>query len=347
MSRNAMNQPETSQRDREYQGKASLYRYMIEDSRDVVFLLDENGCFVYLNNRIRHVLGYKKEELLGVHFSKLLHPDDLKRSQTAYSQCINASGRATARGVHLRIRHKSGVDNFRYFDIKLVAVPESVSQDYIEEAGQADEAGRHRAVIYGAARDINQLKSLERIIRTNTHHDYLTGLPNRALLKDRVRHAIARARREGLNFAVMFIDLDGFKQVNDMFGHSAGDILLQSVAQRLTASLRESDTLARIGGDEFVLLLPVIRSKEEARGIARKLMREISAPFEFNGSTIPLSASIGIAVYPDNGESFERLVNAADNAMYYIKHKPKNGYALLADLPDAERINTVYRTKPD
>lgn len=315
------------------QDTAELYRYMIEGSRDVVFLLDAQGRFVYLNDRIKPLLGYHKQELLGVHFSTLLHQEDLKKSERAYAQCINNSGRATKRGVQLRVRHKSADDNFRYFDIKLAAVPENISQAYLDNRDEVDNTDQ-RVVIYGAARDITQLKSLEQIIKTNTNYDYLTGLPNRALLKDRIRHAIARARREELNFAVMFIDLDGFKRVNDIFGHSAGDILLQVVSQRLLACVRETDTLARVGGDEFVLLLPVTRSEAEIRGIAEKLIAEINTPFVFNGYSISLSASIGIALFPDNGESFESLVDAADNAMYHIKHQEKNGFTFLTDVPD-------------
>lgn len=320
---------------------AELYRYMIEGSRDVVFLLDARGRFVYLNDRIKPLLGYQKEELLGVHFSSLLHPDDMKKSENAYAQCINNAGRSTKRGVQLRVRHKFGDGDFRYFDIKLSAVPEKIGLAFLDDLGEVDNADR-RVVIYGAARDITQLKSLEHIIKTNTNYDYLTGLPNRALLQDRVKHAIARARREALKFAVMFIDLDGFKQVNDVFGHSAGDILLQAVAQRLGACLRETDTLARVGGDEFVLLLPMTRNAEEVRGIAAKLIAEINTAYVFNGNSISLSASIGIALFPDNGENFDSLVDAADNAMYHIKHKQKNGFAFLTDLPDSRRqVNTV------
>lgn len=323
------------------QDTAQLYRYMIEGSRDVVFLLDAQGRFVYLNDRITPLLGYRKQDLLGVHFSSLLHPDDLRKSESAYAQCINNAGRGAKRGMQLRVRHKSGDAEFRYFDIKLAAVPEKISQAYLDDQNPAANTDQ-RVVIYGAARDITRLKSLEHIIKTNTNYDYLTGLPNRALLQDRVKNAIARARREELKFAVMFIDLDGFKQVNDVFGHSAGDILLQAVAQRLIACLRETDTLARVGGDEFVLLLPVARNEEEVRRIAAKLIAEINTPFVFNGYSISLSASIGIALFPENGENFDGLVNAADNAMYHIKHQQKNGFAFLTDLPDGHwRQNTV------
>jgi diguanylate cyclase (GGDEF)-like protein len=154
--------------------------------------------------------------------------------------------------------------------------------------------------------------------------------------------ALAHARREGLKFAVMFIDLDGFKQINVVFGHSAGDILLQAVSVRLTTCLREADTLARIGGDEFVLLLPVVRALEEVRVIATKLLNEIQTLFLLDGYSVPLTASIGIALFPDNGETFDNLINAADHAMYHIKHSTKNGYAFLSDLTEGNRRENIF-----
>lgn len=308
---------------------------MIEDSRDIVFLLDEQGRFVYLNDRVHSLLGYQKQDLLGAHFSLLLHPDDIKRSESAYAECINKSGEATARGTQLRVRHKHGKNHFRYFDIKLSAIPESISQRYKDILAEQDEGGR--LVFYGAARDITQLKSLENIIHTNTNYDHLTSLPNRALLKDRMKQAMAHARRESVKFATMFIDLDGFKQVNDAFGHSVGDILLQAVAARLTNNLREEDTLARVGGDEFVLLLPVVRNPAEVSVIAEKLLTEINVPFILSDHRISLSASIGIALFPENGNDFDSLINAADKAMYHIKRNSKNGYAFISELAGLKR----------
>jgi diguanylate cyclase (GGDEF)-like protein/PAS domain S-box-containing protein len=318
------------------QDRMEIYRFMIESSRDIVFLLDEQGRFVYLNDRVQSLLGYNKQDLLGKHFSHLLHPDDIKHSESAYADCINKSGNATARGIQIRVKRNRGRDNFRYFDIKLSAIPETLSKSYGTSI-LADTNEHGRLAIYGVARDITQLKSLENIIHTNTNYDHLTGLPNRALLKDRIKQAMARARRESLKFAIMFIDLDGFKQVNDRFGHSAGDIVLQAVAARLTACLREEDTLARVGGDEFVLLLPVVRTPDEVSIIADKLLNEINAPFLLSEQRISLGASIGVALFPDNGDTFDRLINAADKAMYHIKRNAKNGYVFTSELAAVHR----------
>jgi diguanylate cyclase (GGDEF)-like protein/PAS domain S-box-containing protein len=315
----------------EPQQTPDIYRFMIEDSRDIVFLLDEGGRFVYLNDRINSLLGYEKQELIGAHFSMLLHPDDQKRSETAYAGCINKSGNAMARGIQLRVRHRRSGDNYRFFDIKLSAVPEAIGKKY-RNVVTTDKDKAQRLAIYGVARDITRLKSLENIILTNTNYDHLTGLPNRALLKDRMKQAMAHARREGVKFAIMFIDLDGFKQVNDLFGHSAGDIVLQAVSTRLTDCLREEDTLARVGGDEFVLLLPVAHTLEQVSVIAEKLLKEINTPFVFSDNRLSLGASIGIALFPDNGETFDILINAADNAMYHIKRNDKNGYVFISEL---------------
>ena len=316
----------------ESQDITDIYRFMVEGSRDIVFLLDAQGRFVYLNDRVQSLLGYQKQALLGEHFSTLLHPDDIKRSESAYADCINKSGNAAARGIQLRVKLNRGRENFRYFDIKLSAIPETLSKRFGNSI-QADKYAHERLVFYGAARDITQLNALENIIHTNTNYDHLTGLPNRALLKDRIKLAMAHARRAGVKFAIAFIDLDGFKRVNDMFGHSVGDILLQAVATRLTNCLREEDTLARVGGDEFVLLLPVVRTLAEVNVIVEKLLREVNAPFLLSDHRIVLSASIGIALFPDNGDTFDRLINAADKAMYHIKRNAKNGYVFISELP--------------
>ena len=154
------------------------------------------------------------------------------------------------------------------------------------------------------------------------------------LLSDRVTLAIAHAKREGGKFAVMFFDLDGFKQVNDNHGHRSGDLLLQVVAARLQPCLREGDTLARIGGDEFVFLLPNIHNTKEVKKIAIKLLREINKDFEVDGTKLSLTASIGIALYPDNGKTLDELINGADKAMYFIKNGNKNGSAFLSELHD-------------
>lgn len=163
------------------------------------------------------------------------------------------------------------------------------------------------------------------------HHDFLTGLPNRAHFFKILARSIARSGRSGAKLAVMFLDLDGFKKINDTLGHAAGDLLLQGVAQRLQETVRQSDVVARIGGDEFVLLLENVSGAENAAAVAQKIIANLATPFDLNGTPGRVTASIGIALYPQHGESTEELLRRADEAMYQCKQSGKNTYRFTPD----------------
>lgn len=324
----------------DFEARADICRYMIESFQDVVFLLDNHDRFVFLNDRIESLTGFKKRELLGEHFSMLVHPDDLMIARLDIIACSNYPGNEICRSIELRFRDKRENAHFHYMDIKILKIPGNISQAYSHMLN--GEYDNNTVTSYGVARDVTQQKLLENIINTNINYDYLTGLPNRVLLKDRMELSIAKAKRERRKFVVMFIDLDGFKQVNDIYGHSAGDIVLKSVSARLKACLREADTLARLGGDEFILLLPDIHDIGEVRAITDKLLHEINRPFLISDYKQPLSASIGVALYPDNGETFDDLLKGADRAMYHIKHRTKNGYAFVSDLTGLNNQGNIF-----
>jgi len=169
--------------------------------------------------------------------------------------------------------------------------------------------------------DITEYKLTEERIQRVAHHDSLTGLPNRLLLNDRLDQAISLARRDSRQFALLYLDLDKFKPVNDTLGHAAGDQLLKEVAARIRHLLRESDTLARVGGDEFIVILPDIAGRAVAETVVRKIVSALAAPFLLGDPkhSIEIGASIGIAVYPADGNGADALVKAADNAMYSAK----------------------------
>jgi diguanylate cyclase (GGDEF)-like protein len=150
-------------------------------------------------------------------------------------------------------------------------------------------------------------------------YDQLTDLPNRSLFLDRLQTALTKARRQQTRSAVLFLDLDKFKQVNDTHGHTVGDQLLQDVARRLTRCVRESDTVGRIGGDEFIILLESIKQPGDAAVVRGKIMATLSAPYNLAKVTLQIIPSIGLAVYPENGEDGNELIRYADNAMYQIK----------------------------
>ena len=180
---------------------------------------------------------------------------------------------------------------------------------------------------YGVARDITDRKRAEELISYQAYHDILTDLPNRILFKDRLGLAVIQARRNRAELAVMFVDLDRFKLVNDTLGHVKGDELLQHVSGRLKNCLRRGDTLARIGGDEFTAVLPELRDRQDAEIIAEKFLESLRQPFFLDGKEVYISASIGIAVYPSDGDSIDELLRHADIAMYYVKSQGKNAHA--------------------
>ena len=170
------------------------------------------------------------------------------------------------------------------------------------------------------------------------HHDVLTDLPNRILLKDRLTQAIELAHRQGRQLAVMYMDLDRFKHINDSLGHAIGDQLLQSVAQRLLASVRQSDTISRQGGDEFILLFPAIERAEDAALSAQKMLDTFSLPHHIEGHDLHVSGCIGISIYPNNGQDAEALIKSADTAMYAAKESGSNNFKFFENSMNVRAI---------
>lgn len=179
-------------------------------------------------------------------------------------------------------------------------------------------------------RDISERKENEDRIRRLAHHDSLTGLPNRNLLTDRMNHALARVKRHGGRMAVLYVDLDRFKPINDTLGHEAGDAVLREVADRLTACVRGSDTVARVGGDEFVVVVEEIGRSSEAALVARKIIDVLSRPIDYQGHKCTIGASVGGALFPDDGETMDDVCKAADVAMYQVKRAGRNGFRFYA-----------------
>jgi len=178
---------------------------------------------------------------------------------------------------------------------------------------------------------ITRLKQTNEQVLHLAHHDTLTTLPNRTLFYDRLNQAITRARRDKESIAVLFLDLDGFKLINDTLGHSAGDALLQEAAKRIVACVRDSDTAARMGGDEFTVILCNVRTPSSIDRVAKMIIEAIARPFMLNGKECSVSVSIGIALYPGNGETAEQLVKISDAAMYLAKHSGKNCYRFIGN----------------
>jgi diguanylate cyclase (GGDEF)-like protein len=176
--------------------------------------------------------------------------------------------------------------------------------------------------------DITERKQHEQWLAHIAFHDPLTRLPNRRLLEDRLEQNITQAQRNSTSLAVLYLDLDGFKPVNDSLGHDIGDKLLCEVAQRLRDCVRGSDTVSRVGGDEFIIVLPEFTTQALVHDVAQKAIDGLHLPFMLAGESVGISASIGIAIYPQDGDTAAELIKAADRAMYEVKHSGKNAYKI-------------------
>jgi diguanylate cyclase (GGDEF)-like protein len=180
-------------------------------------------------------------------------------------------------------------------------------------------------------------RNYSKMLESLALNDPLTGLANRRLLSDRMSMALVHARRNRSSMAVVYLDLDGFKQINDTLGHGAGDVLLKMVAERLVATVREEDTVARLGGDEFVMALWHVSSADYAATAALRAIEAVSRPFDIEGTTVSITISAGVSIYPDHGEDAEMLMKSADLALYEAKSEGKNAYR-IAGRSDLARV---------
>ena len=303
-----------------------LYRFIVNSSPDLVYMLDRNGCYMFLNDRIEALLGFSKDELLGKHYSELVDEDSIEEARHVMNE--RRTGNRARHNVELRLRSKLAERSGRPFHNGALWMEVTAMGIYTDPSERTRESF---VGTYGTARDITERKQAEQVINFQAYHDLLTHLPNRALLKDRLSLAISHAQRNKRKLAVMFLDLDRFKLVNDTLGHTMGDRLLKAVANRLQGCLRSGDTLSRFGGDEFTLLLPEVRTRDDVVVIASKILDRLASPFVIDAHELFVGASIGVAMYPEAGDSVESLIQNADIAMYHIKGRGKNGYQFFSD----------------
>ncbi len=300
-----------------------LHRYIVNSSPDIVFMLDTQGNFTFLNNKVEALLGYRKSDLIGRHYTSIVDGSDFERANYIFEEQINRKNGTWSSELKLQAKKEDHAS--RFFEVTFFPIENRAS-------ARANSSNDRRIIgTYGTARDITERKEAEEFINFQAYHDLLTRLPNRALFKDRLNISLAQARRNNSKVAVMFLDLDRFKVVNDTLGHAMGDRLLQSVASRLENCVRKCDTLSRFGGDEFTLLLPNISTAEDARVIARKVINVLKAPFMLGDHEVFVGVSIGIAVYPNGGETVDQLIQNADVAMYHVKGRGKDGYQFFSD----------------
>ena len=298
-----------------------LYRYLIDNSPDIIYTLNDAGVFSFVNKRVTTLLGIDRDWLIGKHYSELVHEDDLDLANKVFNE--RRCGDRASRNVELRLKCRGGVEQERHFNNTLITIVLNSTGVYSRGKGYE----KHDFLgTYGVARDITDRKRADEMVVYHAYHDILTGLPNRMLFKDRLSLAMSQSKRDKTELAVMFLDLDRFKRVNDTFGHAKGDELLQQVTTRLKDTIRGGDTLARLGGDEFTLVLPNVRGRQDAEAVAAKILESLRDPFEIDKQPINISASIGIVIYPGDGDSIEELLRHADIAMYQVKSMVKDGY---------------------
>ncbi|BCJ86013.1 hypothetical protein skT53_09980 [Effusibacillus dendaii] len=287
------------------------FRELFHHANDLIFLyeltVDRKPRFLEVNDVTCQKLGYTREELLSMSPRDITDPECLVEMPTIKKELIEKD--------HVTFE-------WRYVAQNGHKLPVESSARVLTLNGEK--------VVFTIARDITERKRIEEIVNHLAYHDPLTDLPNRRLFEDRAALALSHAKRHHHMMAVLFLDLDSFKIINDSLGHDLGDLLLKAVTERLKGCVRKKDTIARIGGDEFTLLLPEIAEVQDAIKVAQKILEILEQPFMIKGHTFQITTSIGIALYPDNGADIDTLLKRADISMYRAKEQGKNNYRLYS-----------------
>jgi diguanylate cyclase (GGDEF)-like protein/PAS domain S-box-containing protein len=294
------------------------FRSLVQNTSDMISVIDADGIIRYESPSVARILGYDPAELVGTNWFTMIHPDDATFVQSFFVKVLNTQGVASP--VELRLRHRSG---------QWVQV-ETIGTNLLHDPNVG-------GIVFNT-RDIRERKAFEHQLHHQAFHDPLTGLPNRALFVARVEHALDRCKRHSCKLAVLFLDLDGFKYVNDSLGHEVGDALLISVAARIERALRPGDTAARFGGDEFTILLEDVQSAEDVALVAERVLRHLQEPIYIMGRELFISASVGVAINESPNDSPTDLLRYADVAMYRAKNSGKAHFELF----DASMNKTAW-----
>ncbi len=306
------------------------FRQLFEQSVDAIFVHDEKGCFVDCNSQACRLLGYSREELLSLSVRDIscnvLTEEERARQEkeggTLWQRAMSAEPGTFIESLEEMNRRKDGTT----FPVEV-------------RLGSVDYGGRKMMLV--STRDITERKALEDELAYRAFHDPLTGLPNRARFLDHLEHTLDRAQRREDLVAVMFLDLDDFKVVNDSLRHEVGDQLLVAVGQRLKGCLRAGAVAARLGGDEFTVLLESISSVRDAEEVAERIIRELRMPFNIGGHLIFITVSIGISLSDAAGRESGDLLRAADIALYRAKDESKARYEVFDRLKDAHALERL------
>ncbi len=287
------------------------YRKLVDLSPDGI-AIHADGLCVFINPAGARLLGASRpEQLVGLSVYDIVHPDFTEIAKARMHQLGQKADAAP--WIEEKFMRLDGV----VIDVEVASV------NFAYEGRQA---------VQSIFRDITERKQVEHRLERLALYDKLTGLPNRTLFFDRMNQLLALAKRNHYVLALLFIDLDRFKAVNDTHGHETGDLLLQEAAKRMTCCTRKADTVARMGGDEFIGICGKITAPEDSVVVARKIIASLSAPFHLKGKECSIGASIGISLHPMDGDDVETLLNKADQAMYRVKAGGKGGYLLYGDM---------------
>ncbi len=310
---------DAARRDRELRRTAGVsgderwFRSLVENATEVVTILEADGTVRYVSPAIERVLGYRPEELAGTSILDLVHADDVERALGVLAGILETPGIHPP--LEFRVPHKDG--SWRYL--------EHVVNNLLDDPSVGG--------IVVNSRDVTERKLLQERLEYETTHDPLTGLPNRTLFMDRLERALTRASRHDHQVAVLFVDLDGFKPINDSLGHEVGDELLLAVADRLGEAVRASDTVARFGDDEFAVLLGEVADEAEVMKVAGRIQEKFGCLFLVGGREVSIEASVGISRSVSKAEKPKDLLRRADAALYRAKRRktPYRVYGPTAD----------------
>ena len=284
---------------------------IVESSNDAIIVKDLNGIITNWNSGAERIFGYRESEIIGSSISLLIPPDRLEEE----SKIMKLVKRGKLPDHFETVRWGKGD---KPIDVSVTISPVKNSEGKIIGASKI-------------ASDITQRKESQERIQYLAHYDSLTGLPNRILLADRMKIAIGNAARYSKRLALLFVDLDRFKLVNDSLGHEIGDKLLKVAAERMQSTIRHIDTISRLGGDEFIVLLSQIAAAEDAARVAEKLIAAVSQPYRIEEHELLLTASVGISIYPDSGTEANSLLRNADASMYSAKEAGRNRYRFYSE----------------
>lgn len=302
---------ESARLSEEIHHRASEQRFssLVQNSSDLITVLDGDLTVIYQSPSIEAALGYGVEELLGAHFKRVLHPSENGR---LLRRLAGRPGTGRSEAIECLLAHRDG--SIRHFEVLYTNLLDDPTV---------------RGIVLNS-RDVTERKTFEEQLSHQAFHDPVTHLPNRALFNERVRHAVARTRREQVGLAVIFLDLDDFKTVNDSLGHAAGDAVLLEVAKRVSASIRASDTAARFGGDEFAVLLEDVQDPQSAAETAERIISAFAEPIGLDAKDVIVHASLGISIAgSESTAGADELIRNADAAMYIAKADGKGGYRMF------------------